>query len=291
MHARIEPLIQSAGELAAIWDLLYIALSEGEVPLKVPHARLAGATLEEFDRRFQATLDAVAALSKLDEASQLMFLPRVDPIATHLMTMSRHLNQLFSQLAPQPGVTYKDPHNNLESLLRYQNGALTTNINAAQPLDSVQAALAAAYDLSTSGVRLGRTQSTTLYFRYGEQLRNHMIEARSSAQEAKKRSEAAANSAALVATKAEEAQKAVASLEEVLDEAQKDRAHVTTTVDEAQAKLAVVREAALAAASLQKQVTTYAAEFDSLQKSLTTMLEQHNSFIEEMNGKRAVNPS
>ncbi|WP_137922415.1 hypothetical protein [Hydrogenophaga sp. 2FB] len=266
MHARIEPLIQSAGQLGALWDSVYLALREGGVSLKVANARLLGATLEEFDRRVATTLDAVAALSKLDEASQLMFLPRVEPVNTHLGTITRHLNQLLSELSPQPGATFQDPNGNLEPLQRFMSGAHTANINAVQLLESVQAPLAAVFDLTTSGVRLGRGQSTSLYFRYGEQLRNHMIEARSSAQDAKKKSEAAAISAGLLATKVEEAQKLVTALEEAVGEAQKDRSLVAAALDEAKAKLAGVREAAVGAASLQKQVTTYAAEFDSLQK-------------------------
>jgi len=289
VHSRIEPLFGLASKVADSWTSIYSALDAGALSMDTPVPRLAGATVNEFDKRLRAVLDLVPALSKLDDASQVMFLPRVDAVAKHLKVANQHLTQLLAEMAPQPGVTYKDPNGNLDTLQRLVNGSVSSNISAGGMFDQVHAALSSVFDLVGGGVKFGRGQSFSLYLAHGEQLRGLLAESRPLAAELKKLRDDAAEALRAVAEKSDEFDRLAKDAHEALESAQKDRGLVAKALDEVQAKVATVRETAQAAASLQSQVSNYEAEFDGFQKSLDTMLEQHSGFVKEMNESREKN--
>jgi hypothetical protein len=289
MHTRIEPLVGLATKVADLWSNIYLALDSGSLPMTPPVARLSGATLNEFDKRLRATLDFIPALAKLDDTSQLMFLPRVDAVIKQLKVANQHLTQLFAELAPQAGVSYKDPNGNLEQIQRVLNGSVTSNISSGGILDQVHAAIVALFDLVAGGVKFGRGQSFSLYLSHGEQLRTLLGAARPVADEIRKLRDKAVVTLQTLKERSEEVDKLAADVQAAQEKAQIDQGQITASLNEAQAKIAVIRETAQAAASLQTQVSSYAAEFAGFQKSLDTMLDQHAVFVKEMEDSRARN--
>lgn len=278
MHSRVQPLITQASELADKWRLLADRWGTAGLPDDTPYSRLHGATFKEFSKRVMATLDLLAALGGVDEAGQLLFLPKVDAAGKQLRAARASVEQLLNELNAQPLATFKDPSCNLDEIQGFLNGGHVSNANAGPHLDQVSANMVALFDAVSTGLRVGKAKGLSLYHGYGEQLQalagesNKLIAEirtlREAAAKLQAETEASAEDASGHASASEESESAAASALTVIKGAQA----------EADAKLAAIRETAKAASSLEIQIEAYEASFDAFQKSLDDRVAQHAAF-------------
>lgn len=289
MHSRIQLLVNAAQELATQWIAVVERWGTAELPDSTPYARLHGATFSEFNQRVTATLDLASATGSMDEASQLLFLPRVDRAMKHLDSARTSVAQLLAELNAQPEAIFRDPNQNLDGIQGFLNGSHVTNANAGSHLDQVSASTHALFDLITAGMKFGKVKGFTLYQQYGRQLtelantarklHEEVLSFRNATEALQVEALASAGEASSSAKSAEEARSASVAASTAAKNAQ----------SEAEAKLAAIRETAKAAASLETQVETYAASFDAFQKSLDTRVDQHSAFEKDMQAALVAN--
>lgn len=282
MHPRIQPLVAASQELSKQWMELVGRWSTAELPEATPYTRLHGATFGEFSQRVMSTLELVAALGSVDEAGQLMFLPRVDTGMKHLKAARASVDQLFAELNSQPRATFKDPNANLDGLQGFVNGGHVTNVNAGSHLDQVSASAMSLFDLVSSGLKFGKAKGLSLYQQYGRQLTELAATTKKLQEEVSVLRDATAKLQLEATASAEDAAASAESTEEARVAAVSASTGAKAAQAEADAKLAAIRETAKAAASLETQVETYAASFDAFQKSLDARVEQHTSFAKDM---------
>lgn len=271
-------MLQEVTELSDHWNQAVELWKNVALPEDIPYPRLHGANFKEFNKRVMTTLELVAAIGRVDEGGQLLFLPKATSAIQQLRTAKVSVDNLFSQLKSYPNATFKDVHNNLDSVVVYQAGSQVQSFNFGQHLDQVSSSMAALFDLTSAGLRFGKAKGLSIYHNYGEQLQDLAASIRSIYAElvtlhdnATVAVNEAKESSAQAAEVAESASAANAKTEEKLAASKEALAEVD-------AKLAAIRETAKAAASMQAQVDAYAASFDAFQKSLDDRVAQHNEF-------------
>lgn len=282
MHVRIQGLVTSANDLAQKWSLIVERWDTAGLPDDKPNARLHGATFKEFGKRVMATLDLVASLGRVDEAGQLLFLPKVDSAAKQLKVAHSSVDQLSSELNAQPLALFRDPNGNLDGLQGFVNGAHVSNANAGTQLDQIGNSMTALFDSVSTGLKFGKAKGLSLYHTYGEQLQDLTTGARQLHAEIKALEEAVIVLHSEAKASAEQAQEFSTTAEEALGSIKESFADVKASQAEIDAKLATVRETTKAAASLEAQVEGYEASFDAFQKSLDERVAQHAAFEKNM---------
>lgn len=282
MHVRIQGLVTSASDLAQKWSHLVARWDTAGLPDDKPSARLHGASFREFSKRVMATLDLVASLGRVDEAGQLLFLPKVDNATKQLKVAHSSVDQLLTEMNAHPLALFRDPDGNLDGLQGFVNGSHVSNANAGTQLDQIGNSMTALFDSVSTGLKFGKAKGLSLYHTYGEQLQDLTAEARQFHAEIKSLEEAVSVLHNEAKASAEKTQEFLATAEETLDAIKAFSADAKTSQAEIDAKLAAVRETTKAAASLEAQVEGYEASFDAFQKSLDERVAQHVAFEKNM---------
>lgn len=282
MHVRIQGLVTSANELAEKWSRLVARWDTAGLADDKPNARLHGASFKEFSKRVMATLDLVASLGRVDDAGQLLFLPKVDSATKQLKVAHSSVDQLLSEMNAHPLALFRDPDGSLDGLQGFVNGSHVSNANAGTQLDQIGNSMTALFDSVSTGLKFGKAKGLSLYHTYGEQLQGLAVEARQIHAEIKALEKAVSILHDEAKASAEQTQGFSASAEKTLDSIKEALADAKTSQAEIDAKLATVRETTKAAASLEAQVEGYEASFDAFQKSLNDRIAQHGAFEKNM---------
>lgn len=156
MHYRIAPLVTQASELADKWRQLLNKWGTAGLPDEKPYSRLHGASFKEFSKRIIATLDLIAALGQVDEAGQLLFLPKVDAAQKHLEHARNGVEKLLSELNSQPLATFRVPDENLDVIQGFVNGSHAVNVNAGTHFNQISANMVSLFDAVSTGLRVGK---------------------------------------------------------------------------------------------------------------------------------------
>ncbi len=289
MHTRIQSLVTQATELADRWKQLVERWGTSEIPDETPYPRLHGATFKEFSKRVMTTLDLAASLGQVDEAGQLLFLPKVDTATKYLKASRNSVDQLLNELNANPQATFKDPNGNLDGLQGFLNGGHVCNANAGTHLDQVSANMTALFDLASTGLKFGKAKGLSLYHTYGAQLQDLAGTVSKLHGEVQALRDAAARLQAEAKASADEAQDQAEASAEIKGRIDTALVAVKAAQDETEAKLAAIRETSKAAASLETQVEGYEASFTAFQKSLDDRVALHAAFEKNATDALAAN--
>jgi hypothetical protein len=282
MPTEINAMLTQLQMARDLWNQVMERWEASGLATDQPYARLYGATMKEFNKRAIATLELVGTIESMDEAGQLLFMPKVKSATAHIQSVRANAEQVLLLLNSQPTGSFKDAANNLENVSVEVGGATVTNVNFAQYVDQINNALAPLSDLASTNSRGGRTKGSSIYLAYGIQLQELAGKTKSLHAEVAKLKDETATLSISAKDSAAAAAKSSQAADGEKTSAAEAAVGAKAGLAEVEAKLAVVRETAQAAGSLQSQVEGYGAGFDAFQESLDGRVRSHLKFESDM---------
>lgn len=282
MHERIQVLVDAARDVNERWSEVVAIWDSAGLSQEVKYPRLHGASFPEFNRRVVATLELTYSLGRVDDAGQLLFLPKVDLVSKHLIAGKASVDALLTEFRAHPNATFRESGENLETVQGFFEGTHVTTVNAGQHLDSLSVSMTALLDVLPSGVRYGKAKGVGIFLGYAEKLQELLASSESLRDQIKSLKEAAAQLKDSAQSAADSSQDNQSKAKDALTRVTEAQTAITAAQGESEAKLNFIKDTAKDAATLEAQVTAYAATFDAFQKSLDAKIEAQTNFEQNM---------
>lgn len=282
MHERIQVLVDAARDVNDRWSEVVAIWDSAGLSQEVKYPRLHGASFPEFNRRVLATLELTDSLGRVDDAGQLLFLPKVDLVSKHLTSGKTSVDALLTEFRAHPNATFRESGENLESVQGFVEGTHVTTVNAGQHLDSLSASMTALLDVLPSGVRYGKAKGVGIFMGYAEKLQELLASSESLRDQIKSLKDSAAQLKDSAQIAADSSQDNQSKAKDALTRVTEAQTVITAAQGESEAKLNFIKDTAKDAATLEAQITAYAATFEAFQKSLDDKIEAHSNFAQDM---------
>jgi len=282
MHERIQVLVDAARELNVQWAELVAVWDSAQLSHEAKYSRLHGATFPEFNRRVIATLELTYSLGRVDEAGQILFLPKVDSASKHLNSAKGSVERLLNEFRAHPNAKFRESGENLDAVQGFVDGNHVVTINAGQHLDAVSASLSALLDILSAGLRYGKAKGVGIFVGYAEQLQELFASSASLRDQIKSLKDAATQLKEATQTAADSSQESETKAKDSMSRVLEAQTAIAAAQSESESKLTLIKETAKDAAALEAQITAYSSSFEVFQKSLDDKLEAHANFERDM---------
>jgi hypothetical protein len=282
MHERIQILVDAARELNEQWTDVAAIWNATSLSQETKYPRLHGASFPEFNRRVIATLELTYSLGRVDEAGQVLFLPKVDLVSKHLKSGKSSVDALLKEFRTHPTATYRESGDNLETVQGFVDGSHVITVNVGQHLDALSASLTALLDILPAGVRYGKAKGVGIFLGYAEQLQELVASSTLLREQIKTLKDATTQLKEKTQTAADSSQEHESKTKDALSRVSEAQTAITAAQGESESKLNLIKETAKNAATLEAQIAAYSATFDAFQKSLDDKLNTHTNFEQDM---------